>query len=291
MKSIIYIIIAALFLTHPLFASIGWKENQKQEIKLQADDEHPDSIALSKSAAIIEKRLSDYGLQNFLVNENLTKNSIDIVFNDPVAESEILPLLTSRGKIEFYETLNRRDVIKLLDKDDRLYSLLNISSDNQFTDSSPAILGYCNSQSKSEVDAYLAEHYVSKPYQGIKFLWSQKSNSSGDFYLFLLKHHASMDGFQIQEAGLAGGGTSNNASLTIQFNSSGVKMWQDLTKNNIGKPVAIVIDEAVYSAPQVMSEIKEGKCLISGDYSPKEIMILGSLLNNEELPLEFHVGK
>jgi len=284
MKSIIYILLAVLLFGIVVSAIPKSISNQKQVITIQSMDESHRTNLLNESCSIIKNRLKDYGLQGFEVSANEIQKSIAITFNDKVNVNEILPLIIAKGKIGFYETYDRSDVIKLIAKDDKLYSLLNIPSE----DHSSAILGYCNIQNKSQVDSYIAEHYVSKPDQGIKYLWSKSSNKDGNYILYLLKHQAAMEKSQILETVVVKQpNKSDRSDLMINLNKTGTVLWQSLSKSNIGKQIAVVIDNVVYCAPKVMGEINNGKCMISGDFSPKEITCLKSLINNGELPLEF----
>jgi len=76
-------------------------------------------------------------------------------------------------------------------------------------------------------------------------------------------------------------------AVYISFNESGSKIWAEATKKNINKSIAIVIDEVVYSAPKVMEEIKDGKCMITGDFSMEKAVKFTALVKNGELPLNF----
>ena len=67
--------------------------------------------------------------------------------------------------------------------------------------------------------------------------------------------------------------------------------FTEYTSKNIGKSIAIVIDNEVYYAPQIMNEINTGMCSITGDFTLSETNILTSLIDNGELPLEFRIKK
>jgi SecD/SecF fusion protein len=84
---------------------------------------------------------------------------------------------------------------------------------------------------------------------------------------------------------------TDRSDIMINFDKNGTLVWKSLSKSNIGKPIAIVLDNVVYCAPRVMGEINNGKCIISGDFSIKEITLLKSLISNDELPLEFKLKK
>jgi preprotein translocase subunit SecD len=59
----------------------------------------------------------------------------------------------------------------------------------------------------------------------------------------------------------------------------------------MGKPLAIGIDNRVYSAPILKDEITTGTCEISGNFTLNEVVMLKSLINTNELPLEFKLVK
>lgn len=292
MKSIIYILLVAFLCG--IFVSVFPKSisKQKQVVTIQSVEERPNTNLLNVSCSIIKNRLRDIGLQSFEVSANTTQKTIDITFTDKVDVNEILQLITSKGKIGFYETYNRLDVIKLLEKEDKLFSILNIPLENSEIDNSSAILGYCKLQNKSQVDSYISKYYVSKPDQGIKYLWSESANKDGNYFLYLLKHQAAMDKSQILETVVVKQpDKTDHSDLMINFNNNGVLVWQNLSKNNIGKQIAMVVDNVVYCAPKLMEEINNGKAIISGNFSIKEITHLKSLIDNGELPLEFRLNE
>jgi SecD/SecF fusion protein len=164
---------------------------------------------------------------------------------------------------------------------------LKIHEASQEIDNTSAILGFCKEQNKSQVDSYIAGHYVSAPDQGIKFLWSESANIDGNYYLYLLKHKAAMDKSDILRSDVKYDNTTGQQELMIGFNTGGRLLWQNLTKSNLGKSIAIVLDDKVYSAPKVMAEIRDGQCMIAGNFSSQEINRLKSLINNGELLLDF----
>ena len=61
---------------------------------------------------------------------------------------------------------------------------------------------------------------------------------------------------------------SARPSISMQMNSNGAKEWRKLTSQNIGRRVAIVLDDFVYSAPFVQNEIPNGNSLIKAIYIP-----------------------
>ncbi|GAA4376520.1 protein translocase subunit SecDF [Hymenobacter koreensis] len=72
--------------------------------------------------------------------------------------------------------------------------------------------------------------------------------------------------------------------VSMQMNPSGAKKWQKLTAASIGKQVAIVLDDYVYSAPVVQSEIAGGNSSISGNFTIEEAQDLANVLKAGKLP-------
>ncbi len=72
--------------------------------------------------------------------------------------------------------------------------------------------------------------------------------------------------------------------ITMRMNSEGASIWKNLTANNIGKSVAIVLDDYVYSFPTVQSEIPNGSSSITGNFTLEEAKDLANILKAGKLP-------
>jgi len=75
------------------------------------------------------------------------------------------------------------------------------------------------------------------------------------------------------------------ALVSLQFNDEGAKLFESLTEKNIGKPVAIYIDNALISAPVVQEKISGGKAQITGKFTTEEAKKLVMNLNAGALPV------
>ncbi len=73
-------------------------------------------------------------------------------------------------------------------------------------------------------------------------------------------------------------------SVSMSMNSDGARRWAQLTKNNIGKAVAIVLDNAVYSAPRVNGEIDGGNSQITGNFTIETTKDLANTLQSGKMP-------
>ena len=126
----------------------------------------------------------------------------------------------------------------------------------------------------------------------LKLLWSAKPadfDTKGQVYeLHAIKvtepsGRAPLEGDVITSAkdGFSQYGQPN---VSMQMNSDGARRWAQLTKMNIGRAVAIVLDNTVYSAPRVNSEISGGNSEISGNFTIEDTKDLANTLNSGKMP-------
>lgn len=76
---------------------------------------------------------------------------------------------------------------------------------------------------------------------------------------------------------------TNQAVVSMKMNSEGAKIWAQLTRENIGRCVAIVLDDQVYSFPVVNTEITGGSSQISGNFTPEEAKDLSNVLKSGKM--------
>ena len=81
----------------------------------------------------------------------------------------------------------------------------------------------------------------------------------------------------VQQAG------RSEQQVSMTMNAEGAKAWARLTKENIGKAVAIVLDDMVYSAPNVQVEITGGRSQITGHFTPEEAKDLANVLKSGKM--------
>lgn len=76
----------------------------------------------------------------------------------------------------------------------------------------------------------------------------------------------------------------NKPCVSMSMNTEGSRRWATLTKKNIGKEIAIVLDGYVYSAPRVNSEITGGNSQITGNFTPEVTKDLANVLKSGKMP-------
>ncbi len=77
--------------------------------------------------------------------------------------------------------------------------------------------------------------------------------------------------------------------VSMSMNAEGAKQWARVTKENIGKQVAIVLDEMVYSAPNVQVEISDGRSQITGNFTPEDAKDLANVLKSGKMAASIHI--
>jgi len=94
-----------------------------------------------------------------------------------------------------------------------------------------------------------------------------------------------LTGRYLQKATLEFDTNTREPKVSLQFNDVGTKLFAQITKNNIGKMVAIYLDGAPISTPVVREEIPNGQAVISGSFTPTEAKQLVGRLNSGALPV------
>ena len=94
-----------------------------------------------------------------------------------------------------------------------------------------------------------------------------------------------LTGRYLKKATLQFDQTTREPSVSLQFDATGTKLFAQITKDNIGKTVAIYLDGAPISTPVVREQIPDGTAVISGNFTPTEAKQLVGRLNSGALPV------
>src|SRR5574344_813025 len=127
----------------------------------------------------------------------------------------------------------------------------------------------------------------------MKLLWSAKPadgiSAKNIFELHALKvttttGRAPLEGDVVTDASDQFDHMSGSPEVSMTMNSEGARRWAALTKANVGKAIAIVLDGAVYSAPRVNGEIDGGQSSISGNFTIEDTKDLANTLKSGRMP-------
>ncbi len=78
-------------------------------------------------------------------------------------------------------------------------------------------------------------------------------------------------------------------SVYMEMTITGSHLWKDMTSRNVGRFIAVVLDDKVYSCPRVQGEIASGSTEISGSFTPEKAEDLANILKAGKLPAPAHI--
>jgi protein-export membrane protein SecD len=122
----------------------------------------------------------------------------------------------------------------------------------------------------------------SRPPVGSEVLPSQDPNDG--FGPYLIKKRVVVSGEELVDSQASFDGQSNEPVVTFRFNSAGATRFAKITRDNVGRPFAIVLDNKVISAPVIQTAITGGSGQISGNFSVADTVNLSILLRSGALP-------
>ena len=159
-----------------------------------------------------------------------------------------------------------------------------------------AIVGYALARDTADIDKVIYSDVASTVLPAeCKLRWGAKpedfggENTRGDvFALYALKitepnGRAPLEGDVITSS-KDDFDQMGHPSVSMQMNSDGARRWSQITKQNIGRAVAIVLDDAVYSAPRILTQIDGGNSQITGSFTIEDTKDLANTLNSGKMP-------
>jgi len=184
------------------------------------------------------------------------------------------------------ETANNEVALAQLKKEHPLASILQLGGYG-------CVVGYANYKDTAEVNKLLAmkEAQTILPKE-LRLKWGVKAadfDKSGQIYeLYAIKSterngRAPLEGDVITDA-KDDFDNFGKPSVSMSMNTDGSRRWATLTKNNVGRAIAIVLDGYVYSAPNVNGEITGGHSQITGNFTPEVTKDLANVLKSGKMP-------
>jgi SecD/SecF fusion protein len=205
---------------------------------------------------------------------------------------------TSRQEDELIEMLkSEEDSTQVTradwEQDYPLFALLNPSTNQQGQLLPGPKIGMAHYRDTSKINDHLNNPQIRQLFpRDVKFLWSVKPvkwDKTASYYELIAIKVTSRDGKPPLDGGVVTDardefGTSGSAEVSMSMNAEGAKVWARLTADNVGKSIAIVLDDYVYSYPRVNQEIRGGRSAISGDFTINEAKDLANVLKSGKLP-------
>lgn len=176
------------------------------------------------------------------------------------------------------------------------HPLMSLMAQRQYAPYPPVVF-YATEADTAAVNRMIAEGVRAGKVNAreVKYLWSVKpvEENSNVYELYAIKIEdfdrntnlpkAKLDGSVITDARQDFSNTEGN-EISMSMNSEGAHAWKNITHDNVGKCVAIVLDDQVYSAPRVNGEIAGGRSSITGNFTLDEAKDLANVLKSGKLP-------
>jgi len=173
-----------------------------------------------------------------------------------------------------------------------LFAVLNPSTDQSGQLFPGPMIGMAHFKDTAQVNEYLNTPQIRSLFpQNMRFRWTAKpADEAGNYYrLIAIKVNsrdgrAPLTGDVIVDARQDFDQMGSNPEVAMSMNSEGAKVWQRMTKENIGKSIAVVLDDHVRSFPTVQNEISGGRSSITGLESIDEAKDLANVLKSGKMP-------
>ena len=178
-------------------------------------------------------------------------------------------------------------------KQNPLLAILSVNPSAQ----SP-IVGFANYKDTAEINRYLAMPEVKATFpKDLRLKWgvspSDLDPKKQTFELYAIRS-TQRDGRAPLEGDVISSASDDynqygKPCVNMTMNTDGARRWAQLTKQNIGRAIAIVLDGYVYSAPTVETEIPDGSSVISGSFTPEQTKDLANVLRSGKMPAPAHI--
>ncbi len=173
-----------------------------------------------------------------------------------------------------------------------LFAILNPSTDQTGNLFPGPVVGTAHAKDTSEVNAFLAREQVRNIFpRNMMFRWTANPvDEEGSYFRLIALRSTSRDGKApltgdvITDARQDYDQMGGRPEVAFSLDSEGAKVWARMTKENIGKSIAIVLDDYVRSFPTVQNEITGGRSSITGLESVEEATDLANILKSGKMP-------
>lgn len=272
------------------------------------------SAAFSRTYQVLTKRIDKFGVSEATIQKLESSERILIELPGVSDPQRISRLLEGSAQLEFWLAGDAGKVFQSLGAADEF--LLNIGEElneseqedesiisdstvqnkrpllDLFTrlnrgDLAPTVVGTATSTMQKTIDRQLERAAKVLP-PDVKFLWSaQPISKTNEFELYVIQFTNKqksplLDGDVIDDA-RQDFDQQGRPVVSMSMKSESARKWGKITGSNIGNSIAIVLDDVVYSAPTVNSEITGGRSEISGSFSIEEAKDLANILKSGKL--------
>ena len=280
-------------------------EQMNGKVNMQSTDEEVAAAlaaevqaSLDNSFNVLRTRIDRFGVvQPNIQTVEGGRGRILIELPGVTDKDRVERLLQGSANLQFWETYNAAEIatdvlpafnelntnLATEENEAPLFSVL------QLQQGANAIVGYAQAKDTAVVNNILAGAYADGTFmkEDIRFSWGvSAADGMSIFELYALKTGyngaASLEGNVIDDA-KAEFSQSGSPCVTMKMTADAARTWAQLTKANVNNAIAIVLDNAVYSAPNVSGEITGGRSEITGNFTIEQTQDLANVLRSGKL--------
>lgn len=241
-----------------------------------------------------DKSIEDY-LNGKITTTDTTRKAVD------TTAAAAAPVKVDTGKTATISNLAnntkstaKADTAKAAANKNPIFKLMQVSQPYQGQDGKvvyPGALGYIASKDTGTLNDYLRMDFVKNKFpSNLVFMYGKADLNDPKLKdILMLYAIKTLDNGQAE---LGGEGISaaqdyderGRVAIKMNMDKTGTAIWAKMTTRNAGKPIAVVLDNFVYSAPNVNEPITTGNSQIAGSYTVKEAQDLAEILESGKLP-------
>ena len=302
-----------------LFAEEWQNTNSEKSLssvfKIEGDDaaviaavKEKANSAIDNSFKILSKRIDRFGVTQPNIQKISGGNGRILIELPGVKEPErVKTLLQGRASLEFWPSFYSSEVYdQFLEAEKVIAASLAADSTASATplrdilaleNTKYARIGIARKADMEKIDEYLAMPEVKKVLnKDLIPMWSAKPVEGSDNIYELVAIRAekdnkqpSLDGSAVENARAQFSPNGGDAEVSMAMTREGAREWARLTADNVGRQIAIVLDGAVYSYPNVNEKIEGGNSSITGNFTPEEAQDLANVLQCGKLDAEAEI--
>ena len=266
------------------------------------------SEAYERTYQIISRRIDRFGVAQPTIQKLPASERILVELPGVKDQDRVRKLLRGTAQLEFWLTYESKDAKVFLDDINEFSDMgqtvdstdsvevTSVSNGVKLYDklsvyaSSGAVAGMARLAVTSSINYILREAAKKNVYDSkreVKFMWGNKPDTADFIALYAIEVTTKdgsplLDGGCITDASHDVGNQGNEVNM--KMNSTGAREWKRITGENVGRCIAIVLDNQVYSAPNVNGEIAGGRSQITGRFTIEEAQDLANVLKSGKLP-------
>lgn len=238
---------------------------------------------------------ADAKLRTILARETGDQAEADSTTSDSAAVAPAMTQATTADSLAAAlkgESKEQTANMEQIKKEHPLLAILQVNPNNG------PVAGYANAKDTAEINKYLSmPEVMAEMPKDLRLKWGvsafEYDPKAQTFELYAIRSterngKAPLEGDVVVNA-KDEYDQYGKPAVSMSMNTDGARRWAQLTKQNIGKSIAIVLDGYVYSAPNVNNEITGGNSQITGHFTPEQAKDLANVLKSGKMPAPAHI--